>query len=812
MEDPLPNFTPRVQQAIKIAKQQAIKNRNQIVNPIHLLFGIFKVQNTFVSSLNSDTNIDIHTFFEYLDSLVPSTKNFDLSQLTYSKNFKSILRNSVEKANSFEHEYVGIEHVLIALLNDEEMGLVFKNFGLRPKNISAYIELSISNEMGDSSQAKSLEDKSFQREEAPAQNTSLSKYCINLTNLAMQNKFDDVIGRDKEISTMVEILCRRIKNNPIILGEAGVGKTALVEGLCQKIVSKEAPDILCDHNVYSLNLSNLVAGTKYRGQFEERLQELVDEIVRTDNNILFIDEIHTIIGAGGAEGGLDAANILKPLLSRGKLKCIGATTQKEFKKSIEKDQAFERRFQPIILNEPSQKNCYKILNGIINKYESFHQVAYRKNAIKSAIDLSCRYINDRNLPDKAIDILDEAGSKVKLKNFDKPLEAKKIELSLESLIEQEENTKSPEQKKIISNCIDDLFEEYQKILDDWQAKSKKTKAIVSIEDVEKIVSEKVNIPLSIISSSADEKYLNLKNNLSKDIIGQSEALNTIYNSVIRFASGLNSPGKPMGVFFFLGKTGTGKTLTAKKIAEHIFGGKNNFIRFDMGEFSESVSSSKITGSSPGYVGYEEGSSLVDAVRKNPYSVILFDEIEKAHPEVLKNLLSIMDEAKLKDNFGKVADFSNTFIILTGNLGSEIIKTSGGSVGFNQTPSKDIVFEKIKSKVESFFSPEFANRIDELIVFSDFSDESFLKIIKLQLKKLNLKLKSKNIKVSLDDSINEYCLKKLKDINLGARPIERIFNQVIEFHLSKQMLEKKVCAGDKVCFSHEGKDKIVINKI
>ena len=805
--EPLPNFTPRVQQAIKLAKQDAIANKNQFAEPIHLLFGIFRVQNTFFKSVSALSSLDIDNQKDYIKNIIFPSENFDLNKFTYSKSFKNILRKSVKLASNYSHDYVGIEHVLVCLLSDPDICLVFEDFNVNPKLLASQIELSLS---GDDLIVN--EDASTNRsQESFPSYPNLSKYCQNLTESAKEGKFDKVVCRDDSISKIIEILCRRTKNNPIILGEAGVGKTAIVEGLCQKISSNEVPDHLINKNIFSLNLSNLIAGTKYRGQFEERLQDLISEIVNNPECILFIDEIHTIMGAGSAEGGLDAANILKPLLSRGKLKCIGATTSKEYKKSIEKDSALERRFQPILLEEPTAKECALILDSIIPQYEIFHQVKYRKNAIKAAIDLSCRYLTDRQLPDKAIDILDEAGSKVKLKTFNKPDEAKKIESSIESLIEEEQSCEDLEKKKVLGMCIDSLFEKYQSILDDWQSSRKLKKAFVSIEDIQEIISSKTKIPLSVISTDSNEKFLNLKKNLSKEIIGQSQAIDSIYNSVLRFASGLNNPGKPMGTFLFLGKTGTGKTLTAKKIAKYIFGGEKKIIRFDMGEFSDSVSSNKLVGSSPGYVGYEEGSSLVDSVRKNPYSVILFDEIEKAHPEVLKVLLSIMDEAELKDNFGRVADFSNCFIVLTGNLGTEIIEKSSGVVGFSQSSNSDLIKEKIKSKVESFFTPEFANRIDETIIFSDFSDQSFIKIINLELKKLNSKLSNKKIKVSLDDSIIDHCLKELSDINLGARPIERIFSQVIEFNLSKHLLKKKITSGDKVIVSKSSKGDILIKK-
>lgn len=806
----LPNFTPRVQQAIKIAKQDAIDMKHQKVEPIHLLCGIFKVQNSFFNSLHDNTALKDLDFSSYINRFVEQSKSFNIGELTYSKSFKNILRDSVELANSYAHDYVGIEHVLVCLINLVDLKFFFEEISIDPEQLSLHIKATLE---GDILEKKDQLDQhlnkksknNFKSADPTPANTSsiLAKYGCNFTELAEEGKFDKVVCRNSSISDLIEILCRRTKNNPIILGEAGVGKTALVEGLAQKIVSSDVPDFLEGKVIYSLNLNNLIAGTKYRGQFEERLKDFIDEFSKDERNILFIDEIHTLVGAGNAEGGMDAANILKPMLARGNLRCIGATTLKEYKKSIEKDAALSRRFQSVVIEEPSIKDSYTILNNLSVQYESFHQVRYRKNALKAAVDLSHRYITDRFLPDKAIDIIDEAASKVKIKNFHKPKEAKNIERSLESLIDQEQSTKDLDRKKILGDCIDDLFEEYQVILDDWQESVKKKPIYVTENDIHEVISLKTSIPISIISSSSDEKYLNLKSNLKKEIIGQESAINSVYHSVIRSACGLNNPEKPVGTFLFLGKTGTGKTLTAKKISKYIFGGEDKVIRLDMGEYSDSVSSSKITGSSPGYVGYEEGSAIIDKVRKNPYSVILFDEIEKAHPEVFKVLLNILDEGVLTDNFGRSASFKNCLIILTGNLGSEIIDKPQISIGFAaESNNEDIVKDKLKTKIHNTFSPEFANRIDDIVVFAPFSDVDYEKIINLHLKNVNLKLKLKKIKLSLDQSLIKFFINKLKDIDLGARPVERIFQDEIECLLAENILLKKIKENTKICFYRE----------
>jgi ATP-dependent Clp protease ATP-binding subunit ClpC len=805
----LPNFTPRVQQAMKMAKQSAISLEHQKVEPLHLLGGVFKVQNSFFQALNNNTVFKSLNFDDYLKVYIAPSQTFSLKDLTYSKSFKNTLRDSVDLANNYGHDYVGIEHVLVCLLNLADLKFFFDEIDLNSKELSIQIKKSLEGDIEQKDkQIKNFNEKQKEpkKTETPELHPNLSKFASNFTDLAQQGKFDKVVCRSESISELIEVLCRRTKNNPLILGEAGVGKTALAEGLAQKIIEGDIPEFLEGKNIYSLNLNNIIAGTKYRGQFEERLKDLVEEVKSDDSNILFIDEIHTLVGAGNSEGGMDAANILKPMLARGEIRCIGATTIKEFKNSIEKDAALNRRFQPVHISEPSIKQAYQIMQNLAPSYESFHKVKYRKNALKAAVDLSSRYIQDRSLPDKAIDVIDEAASKVKIKNFHKPPEIKNIESSLESLIDQEQKTTDVDRRKTLGICIDDLFEKYQKILDDWQKSFESKPVYVSELDIQEVISHKTSIPISIISASSDEKYLNLKNNLKKDIIGQEAAIDSIYNSVIRSACGLTNPEKPAGTFLFLGKTGTGKTLTSKKISKHIFGGENKIIKFNMGEFSEPVSSSKFIGSSPGYVGYEDGSALVDKVRKNPYSVVLFDEIEKAHPEVLKVLLNILDEGSLVDNFGRKASFKNCLIILTGNLGSEIIEKGSASIGFGVQNNQDLIKEKLKDKVQSFFSPEFANRIDEIIVFSSFKDADYHKIINIQLKKVNEKLKGKKIKIHIDASIKKYFAEKLNKIDLGARPIERIFQKEIEALLAKNILLKNIVNGDKVFFTYV-KDKI-----
>ena len=811
MEDSA-NFTPRVQHAIKIAKQQAIIFQQEKVEPLHLLYGVFKVQSDFFDHFASESFINNFNFDEYVGNLASPNLNFSPGNLTYSKTFKEVLMGSLDVARLYAHDYVGIEHVLVVLLNLPDLAFVYDDLNIEPNHFAERIHATLAGEAVDKAAEIKKINENKKKYKKLAKNKSdvrvnemLSKYAVNFTELASQGKFDQVVCRNDSLQEIMEILCRRTKNNPIILGEAGVGKTAIVEALSQRIVAGEVSDFLLNKNIYSLNLSHIIAGTKYRGQFEERFKDIIDEIKNDENNILFIDEIHTIVGAGSAEGAMDAANILKPMLARGEIKCIGATTLKEYKQTIEKDAALERRFQSLVISEPSSEDCYTILCNIIPQYENFHNVKYRKNALKLAVELSQRYINDRFLPDKAIDIIDEAGSRVKINNFSKPIEIKNLEESLESLIEQEYNCSDNERRIGLNKMIDKLFDKYQPLLEKWQASQKQKKTYVSSDDIVDVISSKTKIPISILSSSSDEKYLKLKDNLNKEVIGQSTAIDSIYNSIIRSACGLNNPNKPLGTFLFLGKTGTGKTLTAKKIAKFIFGGERNLIRVDMGEYSTEISSSKLLGGSPGYVGYEEGSLFIDKVRNNPYSVVLFDEIEKAHPDVLKTLLTILDEGEVKDAFGRAAKFHNCLIILTGNLCSELMDKSHSGIGFASGNSDDILMEKVKEKVQSFFSPEFANRIEDLILFKDFSTNSYNKIINMQLNNLNKKLKSKKIKLTLCESMIDFLLKELKDINLGARPIERVFQKEIESNFAEGLLNKSITQNCKiVACKKEGK--------
>lgn len=795
--DNLPNFTPRVQQSIKFAKKFAIHQFDLSVSPIHLLYGISKVQHSVADLIKTldDLSWDLKAVNPE-NKLVPG--EFDIKNLSYSRSFKKVLRESVALAKDYLHDYVGIEHVLICVLNDSEVSAFLNSFDISSKSLSKKILYILEGEVIHKHEdvANYLKNKNSINSFPASKNTPTAsdsinapqecEFLTNLSSLAASGNFDKLICRSKDLERVSEILSRRHKNNPILLGEPGVGKTAIIEGLASEIAFNSTYSHLSNRTIYSLNLSYLLSGTKYRGQFEEKLKNALQKYFIGKENILFIDEIHTLIGAGGAEGGLDAANILKPLLSRGDISCIGATTPLEYKKTIEKDKALSRRFQTVHINEPSADECLLILQGLKKSYESFHQVKYSKKTLSTAIDLSIRYIGDRFLPDKAIDLLDEAGAHCKLKLLSKPEDIFTLEKKLEKLIDLDND---PSNEKDFSKKIESLFVSYQSILDKWQKDIKSKTIYVKPSDIESLISKKTSIPLNVIRSSIDKKILKLKSSLTQDVTGQEEAVECIYEALLRSSFGLSAQDKPLNSFLLTGKTGTGKTLTAKSTAKYLFGSDKDLIRVDMGEYTESSSTSKLLGASPGYIGYEEGSKFIDSVRAKPFSVILFDEVEKAHPDVLKSLLALLDEGKLSDNLGRVADFSNCLIFFTSNIGSHFLSKASPTIGFNTSDNSTNLKSKVIDACKTELSPEFINRIDEIICFNDFSRESYIKIINNLLIKLESHLKKNgfNILVRLDDSLINFFISELEKINLGARPINKLFKKFVESKIAESFL-------------------------
>jgi len=809
-----PNFTPRAQRAIEIAKKCCKELGHSKVSLEHLFLGILNLKAGIVHEVLISVGLDPTSLIESVARKWKRTKAKDIKDITFDKKFKQILEIATLISHNFGHDYVGIEHLLLAMLKYENSPInqYFKDINIPEdiiiEEIKNYFKLSINNETPNIIHPQDIYPNfSAQPLNAPTQTSKknqtqslIEKYTTNYTLLASQDKFDKIIGRDDEMLEMCETLCRRTKNNPVLLGEAGVGKTALVEGLSQIIANGNAPEHLLDKNILAVDLAGMIAGTKYRGQFEERLKGLLEEVREAERFILFIDEIHTLVGAGSAEGTMDAANILKPMLARGDIRCIGATTHNEYKKSILKDAALDRRFQPIKCMPPSAVETREILNGIVSKYEKFHHVSYPKECLDLIVNLANRYLPSRQFPDKAIDIMDQTGAKIKIKAFVRPKSIKDMESELENLMKEEENCLNELDKIEIIKRQDTLLEKYSRKLNDWAIKKFKNKIKIKEEDILRTVSQITSIPMSELSMTESEKFLNLNKKLATKIIGQEEAIESICQAILRSKSGLRNECKPIGSFLLLGQSGLGKTHTAKQISKCLLGEKSEIIHLDMSEYSEKTASTRLAGASPGYVGYEEGSVLIDKIMKNPHSVVLFDEIEKAHPDVIQSMLQILEEGRLTDGLGRVGDFRNAIIIITGNIGSELAHKKPG-VGFAQFENEDDKYtEKLIEKASQVLRPEFVNRLTEVVMFKPFDRKSLMKIIDLELRPIKEKLKAKNITLSISKTIKEDIVQQLENSKFGARPISRIIQKQIEDPLATLLISKKLKSNSRILFS------------
>jgi len=772
-------FTDKARQIILKAKDIAAEWGHNYLGSEHLLLAL--LENDEIAPLViSKFGLSAEKVKKTLTSQM--TKGDFSGEILFSPDAKRILEFAIEEAKILHHPYVGTEHIFIALVREKTGlgGKVLRGFGLDEYAVRREV-LHLLGEIPDQEQRKS----------APTPN--LDKFGKDLTKLAREKKLDPVIGREREIDRVVQILLRRRKNNPVLIGEPGVGKTAIVEGLAQRIVEGKVPEPLKNKRIVALDMAAVVAGTKYRGQFEERLKNILKELEKNKDIILFIDELHTIVGAGSAEGSIDASNMLKPALARGEIQIIGATTLDEYRKYIEKDGALERRFQPVMVSEPTVEDAKKILLGLKDRFENFHGVEYTLDALEKAVELSEKYINDRQLPDKAIDVIDEAGALVKIRSYEEPAELKKLSDQIRELEEAKRKAVEDQDYEKAIEIRDKelrLKAEYERLKTRWKENLKKNRPKVGVDDVAEVIAKWTGIPVTRLTETEVQKLLSLEDQLKKRVMEQDHAVERIAKALKRSRIGLHRKRRPIGVFMFLGPTGVGKTETAKALAELLFGSEDAMIRFDMSEFMEKHTVSKLVGAPPGYVGYEEGGQLTEAVRRKPYSVILLDEIEKAHPDVFNLFLQIFDDGRLTDSYGRTVDFSNTIIIMTSNLGARMI-AERGKVGFEQS-NELLGYEEIKKnvmeQVKKHFTPEFLNRLDDIVVFKPLSREAVAKIIDLHLKEINEGLKEWGIKVKLHKSFVNWLIDKYYQPEFGARSIKRGLQKEVEELIAEELLK------------------------
>ena len=817
------NFTPRAQQVLALARKEADRFNHNFVGTEHLLLGLIKLGQGVAVNVLQKMGLDLETVRLEVEKQVgtgPDQKQ--VGNIPYTPRVKKVLNLASKEAKQLQHTYVGTEHILLGLLREGDgvAARVLKNLDIDIEQTRQEIlkELDPNFAMGD----EEMEEDEEGEEEAPTKGgkkgnktPALRAFGRDLTEIARKGEMDPVIGRADEIERVIQILCRRTKNNPVLLGEAGVGKTAIVEGLAQEIIAGNVPEILRERRVVTLDLALMVAGTKYRGQFEERIKAVMDEIRRAKNVILFIDELHTIVGAGSAEGTMDASNIIKPALSRAELQCVGATTLNEYRKYIEKDAALERRFQTVKVEAPSIDEAVEILKGLRVKYEDHHHAEISDEAVEASVRLSDRYITARYLPDKAIDVMDEAGSRARIKTMTRPPEIKELEQKIEEIKEKKEEAIKEQDFERAAAMRDEekqAKENLETSMEEWKAASADNRVVISDEDIMQVISKWTGIPLQRMEKDEIKKLLSMEKTLEETIIGQSDAVEALSKALRRSRADLKDPIRPIGAFALLGPTGVGKTLLAKTIAKELFGDPKALIQIDMSEYMEKFASSRLVGSPPGYVGFEEGGQLTEQVRRRPYSVVLFDEIEKAHPDVANMLLQILEEGKLTDSQGRTVDFRNTIILLTSNVGAESAKRSK-SIGFNNT-DEDVDYEKMKELImdeaKKAFRPEFLNRLDDVIVFHSLDKEALMKILDLEIIKVVERLEKKDINLVLDDKARDFLVKKGHDPEYGARPMRRAVERFMEDPLAEEILRDKLTEGQPIQVSSD-EDKLTFTQ-
>lgn len=799
-------FTERAQKVLLLAQEEAQYFDHSYVGTEHVLLGIIKEGEGNSSKILQGMGITLEKVRTQIENIEgKGTPSMYQTEIALTPRTKRLLELSIVEARNLGHNYVGPEHMLLGLIREGEgvAAAALQGLGVDFNKLREEILKSLSEPVPGSKNEAVQKDTNT---------PTLNQHGRDLTQMAREGKLDPVIGREDETERVIQILSRRTKNNPVLIGEPGVGKTAVVEGLAQKIAEGKIPEILKNKRVVTLDLSSMVAGSKYRGEFEERLKKVMEEIRKSGNVILFIDEMHTIIGAGAAEGAIDASNILKPALARGEIQCVGATTLDEYRKHVERDPALERRFQPVTVGEPDKAAAIEILKGLRDKYEAHHRVNITDEAINAAVHLSDRYITDRYLPDKAIDLIDEAASRVRLQVFTAPPDLKKLEDRLSELEkEKEEAIRSQEYEKA-ARLRDDEKELRQKLESqkgNWRSQKEATAPVVGVEEVAQVVAKWTNIPVNKLTEQESERLLSLEEILHKRVIGQEEAVKAVARAVRRARVGLKDPKRPIGSYIFLGPTGVGKTELSRALAEAMFGDENSMIRIDMSEYMEKHTVSRLIGSPPGYVGYDEGGQLTEKVRRRPYSVVLFDEVEKAHPDVFNILLQILEDGRLTDGKGRTVDFKNTIVIMTSNVGAHTIKKQR-TMGFatserEQEASYERMKDNVLEELRRTFRPEFLNRLDEIIVFHQLEEDDLAEIIALMLRDVSKRLEELEIHVEFTDASKKVLTKEGFDLNYGARPLRRAIQKIVEDRLSEEMLRGNIKKGDSVLVDAEGEE-------
>ena len=812
-------FTSSAQRAIEIANDVAIEMGHNYIGTEHILYGLVKEETGVASKVLQNQKIEAESVLQEIEELIGKEEQAKVEVAGFTPRTKRVIENAFREARKLGSDYIGTEHILIGIMREGDSVAVriMLNLGANPSKLYNEI-IKVINE--DETLQGQVENKNIKNKQGSYHQTqTLNQFGTDLTKQAEEGKLDPIVGRKEEIERVIQILSRRTKNNPCLIGEPGVGKTAVVEGLAEKIIQEDVPEMLKNKRVVTIDLSSMVAGAKYRGDFEERIKKCLNEVKKAGDVILFIDEIHTIVGAGSAEGAIDAANILKPLLARGEIQLIGATTLNEYRKYIEKDAALERRFSPVTVNEPSIEDTIQILKGIRDKYEAHHNVKITDEAIRASVNLSVRYITDRFLPDKAIDLIDEAASKVRMRTYTQPDSLKELEQTIEETKQEKEEairTQDFEKAADLRDKERTLKEKLEKEQGKWQDKNTKKITEITEEEIAEVIANWTKIPVKKLTQNENEKLKNLEQTLHKRVIGQEEAISAVSKAIRRGRVGLKDPKRPIGSFLFLGPTGVGKTELSKALAEALFGDENAMVRIDMSEYMEPHSISKLIGSPPGYVGFDDGGQLTEKVRRKPYCVILFDEVEKAHPDVMNMLLQILEDGRLTDSQGRTVNFKNAVIIMTSNIGARLI-TDNKKLGFagissDEEKEEQKKYEETKKEVlaelKKQFRPEFINRIDEIIVFHKLTDTEITNIIEIMLKEVQTRLQENSMEIRMDKSIKELIAKEGMDKAYGARPLRRTIQNLVEDKIAEAILDGKIKTGDKVkVVAKEGKVEI-----